>query len=117
MVVIPAGEFVMGSLESEKGRSSNEGPQHRVKIGQPFAVGKYEVTFDEWDACVAAGGCNKQPYDSGWGRGRRPVINVSWDEATNYAAWLAKKTGQGYRLLSEAEWEYAARAVSNASYP
>jgi formylglycine-generating enzyme required for sulfatase activity len=117
MVVIPAGEFVMGSPPGEKGHSSNEGPQHRVMIGQPFAVGKHEVTFDEWDACVAAGSCDKQPNDMSWGRGRRPVIGVSWYEAANYADWLAKKTGQGYRLLSEAEWEYSARAESNTPYP
>jgi formylglycine-generating enzyme required for sulfatase activity len=117
MVVISAGEFTMGSPESEEGRSADEGPQHKVRIARPLAAGKYEVTFDEWDACVAAGGCAHKPEDQGWGRGRRPVINVSWDDAQAYVAWLAKKTGKSYRLLSEAEWEYAARAGTTTRYP
>jgi formylglycine-generating enzyme required for sulfatase activity len=117
MVVVPAGSFMMGSHETEAGRSSAEGPQHRVTLAQPFAVGKYELTFDEWDACVAAGGCQQKPDDEGWGRGRQPVINVSWDDAQAYVSWLAKKTGKGYRLLSESEWEYAARAGSTTAYP
>jgi formylglycine-generating enzyme required for sulfatase activity len=117
MVVVPAGSFMMGSPDTETGRSSAEGPQHRVTLAQPFAVGKHELTFDEWDACVAAGGCQQKPDDEGWGRGRQPVINVSWDDAQAYVSWLAKKTGKGYRLLSEAEWEYAARAGSTTAYP
>ncbi len=117
MVVVPAGSFMMGSPDTEAGRSPDEGPQHRVTFAQPFAVGKYELTFDEWDACVADRGCKHKPGDEGWGRGRRPVINVSWDDAQTYVAWLAKKTGKGYRLLSEAEWEYAARAGSTTAYP
>ncbi len=107
----------MGSPESERGRGKDEGPQHRVAIPQPFAVGKFEVTFAEWDACVAEGGCTYKPGDEGWGRGKRPVINVSWDDATHYTAWLSKKTGKQYRLLSEAEWEYAARGKTRASDP
>ena len=111
MVVVPAGSFTMGSPSWEVGRDDDEGPQHRVTIPSPFAVGKYEVTFAEWDACVAGGGCNGyRPDDRGWGRGQRPVINVSWDDAKAYVAWLSRKTDQRYRLLSEAEWEYAARA-------
>lgn len=117
MVVIPAGEFVMGSPAKEQGRSDNEGPQRRVWIAQAFAVGRFAVTFDEWDACVAAGGCTHQPADEGWGRGKRPVINVSWDDAQQYMRWLSNKTGKQYRLLSEAEWEYAARAGSTMAYP
>ncbi|MBN8518420.1 MAG: SUMF1/EgtB/PvdO family nonheme iron enzyme [Candidatus Accumulibacter sp.] len=117
MVVIPAGRFLMGSPKGESGRSNDEGPQHEVAMAQPFAVGKYEVSFAEWDACVAAGGCRHRPDDAGWGRSRRPVVNVSWEDARTYVAWLAKKTGKGYRMLSEAEWEYAARAGTTSSYP
>ncbi|MEF8750974.1 MAG: SUMF1/EgtB/PvdO family nonheme iron enzyme [Candidatus Accumulibacter necessarius] len=117
MVVIPAGSLLMGSPAAEKGRRDWEGPQHKVTLPQAFAVGRYEVTFDEWDACVAAGGCRHTPGDANWGRGRRPVINVNWDDAQAYVAWLVKKTGKAYRLLSEAEWEYAARAGTATAYP
>ena len=111
MVVVPAGSFTMGSPPSEEGRSDSEGPQHEVTIGSKFAVGVYEVTFDEWDACVSGGGCGGyRPDDEGWGRGGRPVINVSWEDARAYAEWLSGETGESYRLLSEAEWEYVARA-------
>ncbi len=117
MVVVPSGSFLMGSPEDEEGRYDNEGPQHRVTIAEPFAIGVYEVTFDEWDACVAAGGCNGyRPDDDGWGRGRRPVINVSWDDAQAYVDWLSDRTGEEYRLPSEAEWEYAARAGTTTRY-
>lgn len=117
MVVVPAGSFLMGSPEGEESRQSYEGPQHRVTIGRSFAVGQFAVTFDEWDACVAAGGCNRyRPGDEGWGRGRRPVINVSWQDAKAYAAWLSTTTGKSYRLLSEAEREYVARAGTSTPY-
>jgi len=112
MVTVPAGEFLMGSAEGERNRQKDEGPQHKVTIEHPFAVGKFEVTFAEWDACVAEHGCTQKPGDEGWGRGRRPVINVSWSDANEYTAWLSKKTAKPYRLLSEAEWEYAARGVT-----
>jgi|GEM_PF-1103682 len=117
MVVVPAGSFMMGSPAGEEGRRDNEGPQHRVTIGEPFALGVYEVTFDEWDACVADGGCNGyRPEDMGWGRGRRPVISVSWDDARAYVDWLSDRTGEAYRLPSEAEWEYAARAGTKTPF-
>src|SRR5207247_2389665 len=83
--------------------------EHRVTIARPFAVSKFEVTFADWDACVSVGGC-PHVSDSGFERGTRPVINVSWDEAQQYGAWFSKMTGRPYRLLTEAEWEYAARA-------
>ena len=91
---------------------------HRVIIATPFAVGKYEVTFAEWDACGEAGGCGAyRPKDrSGWGRGQHPVINVSWHDAQRYVQWLSKKTKKPYRLLSESEWEYAARARAQTAY-
>ena len=113
MVVVPAGRFRMGDLSGEG--PSHERPVHEVTIAAPFAVGKYEVTFAEWDACVAAG-CTHQPDDEGWGRGTRPVINVSWDDAQEYVRWLSRKTGKTYRLLSETEWEYVARAGTTTKY-
>ena len=117
MMVMPAGSFLMGSQQSEKGRYDNEGPQHRVTIREPFAVGLYEVTFEEWAVCVADKGCGGyRPSDLSWGRGRRPVIDVSWENAQAYVRWLSRKTGEEYRLLSEAEWEYAARAGSRTRY-
>jgi formylglycine-generating enzyme required for sulfatase activity len=115
MIVLPAGSFLMGSPESEPGRLDREGPQHRVQVAS-FAMGQYEVTFRQWDACVAAGGCEHNPGDEGWGRGQRPVIYVSWDDAQQYAKWLSGKTGQTYRLPSEAEWEYAARAGTTTPF-
>jgi formylglycine-generating enzyme required for sulfatase activity len=110
MVVIPAGAYTMGAAPTGP---EAEGPQHRVAIRYALGVGKYPVTFDQWDACVAAGGCNGyKPGDAGWGRGNRPVVNVSIPDAQAYAAWLSAKTGHAYRLLSEAEYEYANRAGS-----
>ena len=116
MVVVPAGIFMMGSPPDEEGRDDDEAP-HRVTVAGPFAVGKFEVTFAEWDACAAAGGCKHQPGDQGWGRGKRPVINVSWDDITKeYLPWLSHKTGKVYRLLTEAEWEFAARSGTTTPY-
>ena len=110
MVVLPAGSFDMGS------NVEYENPVHRVTIAKPFAIGRYEVTFDEWDRCVEEKGCKYQADDRGWGRGNRPVINVSWLDAKEFVAWLSQKTGQTYRLPSEAEWEYAARAGVNTPF-
>jgi formylglycine-generating enzyme required for sulfatase activity len=113
MVVIPAGEFTMGAPPDEPGGAT----QHRVTITAPFAVSKFEITFDEWDACVEDGGCGGyRPADEGWGRGKRPVINVSWMDAKAYVTWLSGKTGKSYRLLSESEWEYAARAGTTTRF-
>jgi formylglycine-generating enzyme required for sulfatase activity len=115
MLVVPGGSYLMGSPPGEVERLEREGPQHTVKIAG-FALGKYAVTFAEWDACIAAGGCTHNPDDVGWGRGRRPVVKVSWEDARQYAEWLAKKTGLAYRLPSEAEWEYAARAGTTTPF-
>jgi formylglycine-generating enzyme required for sulfatase activity len=117
MVVVPVGTFKMGSPEGEKDRDYNEGPLHEVTIAKPFAVSRVEVTFDQWDACVQSGGCNLPGAGvSAWGRGKQPAVYISWDDATQYLAWLAKITGQPYRLLSEAEWEYAVRAGGVTTY-
>jgi formylglycine-generating enzyme required for sulfatase activity len=108
LVWLPQGEFVIGDAAS--------GPRPLVSIDYMLAVGRFEVTFAEWDACMAAGGCRRRPGDAGWGRGWQPVINVSWADAQQYVAWLSRRTGKRYRLLTEAEWEYAARAGTDARY-
>jgi formylglycine-generating enzyme required for sulfatase activity len=114
MVSIPAGSFQMGSPAGEAGRYEDEGPQRRVSVPS-FAAGKYEVTWTEYGACVSAGAC-PGAKDDGFGKGSRPVTNVSWDDAKKYASWLSSRTGKTYRLLSEAEWEYAARAGNQARW-
>jgi formylglycine-generating enzyme required for sulfatase activity len=115
MVVIPAGEFTMGSPEAEPFRGAET--QRRVTIAAPFGVSKFTVTFDQWGACVKDGGCDRyRPDDQHWGRGKRPVIDISWENAKAYVNWLSRKTGKPYRLLSEAEWEYAARAGTTTAY-
>jgi formylglycine-generating enzyme required for sulfatase activity len=118
MIVVPAGSFVMGSLPTEKDHQTTEGPQHPVTISRPFAVSKYELTFADWSACVTGGGCNSYlPNNQGWGGGQQPVINVNWDDAQQYVAWLSKVAGKTYRLLSESEYEYATRAGTTTAYP
>ena len=115
MVVLPTGRFRMGSPSGEAGRDSDEGPVRMVNISQRIAMGRYEVTFAEYDRFVAATS-GRRPGDRGWGRGSRPVINVSQEDAQAYATWLSAQTGKTYRLPTEAEWEYAARAGTTTTY-
>lgn len=115
MIVVPAGEFQMGSSDQEPGRDTNEGPRHLVKIARPFAVSRFEITFEEFDWFAETTG-RALVKDRGWGRGRRPAINLSWSDAVAYTKWLSRATGKEYRLPSEAEWEYAARAGSDTQY-
>jgi formylglycine-generating enzyme required for sulfatase activity len=115
MIVIPAGDFMMGSAPTEYGRKDNEGPLHKVTIARPLAVSKFLITFAEFDLCSSLGRCIPAA-DNGFGRDSRPVINIDWDEAKEYVDWLSELTGRNYRLLTEAEWEYAARAGSTTAY-
>ena len=119
MVAVPAGSFMMGAPEEEEGSSGAERPVHRVDIAAPFAIGVHEVTFAQWDACVAAGGCDGyEPWShpQHGARADRPVTDVSWHDAQGYVEWLSAHTGEAYRLPSEAEWEYAARAGTRTPF-
>jgi formylglycine-generating enzyme required for sulfatase activity len=117
MVVVEPGQFEMGSATGEKNADASESPRHTVTIGYRFAVSRYPITFDEWDACHARKVCKYIPGDQHWGRGRQPVLNVNWEHAQQYVKWLYKETGKPYALLSEAEYEYATRAGSQTAYP
>jgi formylglycine-generating enzyme required for sulfatase activity len=114
MVVVPSGKFMMGSRPGQGDKT--EFPAHEVMIARAFAVGKTEVTFDEWEACVSYGNCRGNIATNGWGGGQQPVINVTWTDAKRYVSWLSRVTGYSYRLLTEAEWEYVARAGNQALY-
>nr|WP_265921462.1 formylglycine-generating enzyme family protein [Cupriavidus nantongensis] len=111
LVTVPAGSFTMGSNASDPA----EKPPHQVAIAQPFAIGRYEVTVEQWNACADAGGCQRIPTVADSAK-NAPVRDVSWDDAQQYVAWLSKTTGKSYRLPTEAEWEYAARGGSATTY-
>jgi formylglycine-generating enzyme required for sulfatase activity len=114
MVVVPTGKFLMGSDKSH----AADAPPVEITIAKPFALSRFEITFDDWEACAKGGGCGTYiPDDSGWGRGKQPVINISWKDAQAYVVWLSERTSKTYRLPSEAEWEYAARAGSIKRFP
>jgi len=114
MVSVPGGDFQMGDASTHVG-STEERPVHKVRV-RSFRAGRYEVTFDEWQACVDAGACRADLIDEGWGRGRRPLVNVDWNDAQTYVRWLSARTGKKFRLLTEAEWEFAARAGAHTAY-
>jgi formylglycine-generating enzyme required for sulfatase activity len=111
LVVVPSGDFVMGSNDTPY-----EKPERAIAVPRPFAIGRHEVTFAQWDQCADAGTCKHRPDDHGWGRANQPVINVSWEDTKLFLTWLSQKTGQRYRLPTEAEWEYAARAGTKTPF-
>ena len=112
LAVVPAGIYIMGL----NGKSKKSKPPHRVNITKPFALGRFEVTFDQWQACVDDDGCKREPDDHKWGREGRPIINITWFDAKRYLEWISKKTGKTYRLPTEAEWEYADRAGTTSTW-
>ncbi|WP_376694837.1 formylglycine-generating enzyme family protein [Wenzhouxiangella sp. EGI_FJ10305] len=115
MVDLSAGTFDMGAPSSEPQSSWTERPVHEVSV-PAFSISRSPVTFSQWDTCFNEGGCSHSPSDQGWGRGDRPVVDVSWHDAQEYVQWLSNQTGQAYRLPTEAEWEYAARAGTVTRY-
>lgn len=112
MAIIPAGTFQMGSTRGD----TDEVPVHGVTIAKSFAIARHPATFAEWDACVADKGCTYSPGDEGWGRGRQPVINVSWNDIQEYLKWLSKRAGHVYHLPPESKFEYALRAGSTTEF-
>jgi formylglycine-generating enzyme required for sulfatase activity len=114
MVALPPGDLLMGDATGKA--DPDEGPAHHVRIDYRLAVGRTEVTFEEWDACVADAACRHRPADRGLGRGAMPVVDISPADVKEFLGWLGARTGKRYRLLSEAEWEYAARAGSGAAW-
>jgi formylglycine-generating enzyme required for sulfatase activity/serine/threonine protein kinase len=117
MIVVPAAAYWQGSDDTSELALSMEKPRRLVTIDEPFAVGVFEITMAEWDLCFKDQGCTSQPTDNGWGRGNRPVIMVSWNDAEQYVHWISEKTGQSYRLPSESEWEYFTRAGEESDWP
>ena len=121
MVALPRGSFRMGAPDDEVGCSDNDRPQRLVQIKEPLAMGRFPVTFHQWDAAVKAGAPLRTPEDNGWGREFRPVVNVSWDEVSDFLRWLNLMLGLSgqpdcYRLPTEAEWEYACRAGTTTPF-
>ena len=112
LALVPAGTMMMGSTDG----FPFEMPVHEVTISKDFFIGRREVTFDEWDACLSEGGCQYRPGDRGQGRGLRPAADLDWNDAKSFVAWLSRKTGKTYRLPTEAEWEYAARAGTKTDF-
>ncbi|MEO1328559.1 MAG: formylglycine-generating enzyme family protein [Pseudomonadota bacterium] len=115
MIALPVGAFQMGSPDADDWGHAVERPRRVVRFDRSLAMGRYAVTFEEYDAFAQDAGVAR-PGDHGWGRGRRPVVNVGWHDAVAYCAWLSERTGAPYRLPSEAEWEYACRAGIDARF-
>jgi formylglycine-generating enzyme required for sulfatase activity len=116
MVVVPKGSFIMGTPLAEIDRYKGEDPLHQVTLARPFAVGRFTISFDEWDACLADGGCDGNKGDDKFGRGRMPAQGISFDAAKSYLAWLSRKVGRTYRLPSESEREYFTRAGTTTAF-
>ena len=116
MIRVPRGRFLMGSPPGEAGGSNDERPQHEVSFAREFAVGRFPVTFAQWAAALADSAVDHVPKDYGWGVGNRPVIDVSWDDAQKYIGWLSERSGKPYRLPTESEWEYVARAGTTSPF-